>query len=361
MRVFGPVAVLLLCVSLSAGAQQTYKAEEQFLAYTDHFHELGKEWARRGYFMQADWYYAQATVAVESLQYTLITLSRKQYEEAAAARKQARDEADRAERKAMIEEGPAEVDEDTQELAAELFGVDLGGLMTGLHGMLEKTDQMVDKLDEVAPVIEEGIKQWGESILGPIEWDEWKVQRSQMWEQISTKSIASPWPWFFEAFTDLCLGLKEDAAEPLAVAMLNPYLPEEKIDFAFLQTLSRAEIRDMYYRLDAKRAEYEDRLGSTVECFIPRSWENFNYANLAMKGRELLEDDQARYPEAAPWFVAAVKAFPFDANLFCAAASLLCANGDLEAAVNYINIGLRLDPNNENLQSLVSDLKADLL
>ena len=361
MRVFGPVAVLLLCVSLSAGAQQAYKAEEQFLAYTDHFHELGKEWARRGYFMQADWYYAQATVAVESLQYALITLSRKQYEEAAAARKQARDEADRAERKAMIEEGPTEFDEDTQELAAELFGVDLGGLMTGLHGVLKTTDEMVDKLDEVAPVIEEGIKRWGESILGPIEWDEWKVQRSQMWEQISTKSIASPWPWFFEAFTDLCLGLKEDAAEPLAVAMLNPYLPEEKIDFAFLQTLSRAEIRDMYYRLDAKRAEYEDRLGSSVECYIPRSWENFNYANLAMKGRQLLEDDQARYPEAAPWFVAAVKAFPFDANLFCAAASLLCANGDLEAAVNYINIGLRLDPNNENLRSLVSDLKADLL
>ena len=353
--------LLLLCVGFGAGAQQAYKAEEQFLAYTDNFYKQGKEWARRGYFMQADWYYAQATVAVESLQYALITLSRKQYEEAEAARKQARDEADRAERKAMIEEGPAEFDEDTQELAADLFGIDLGSLMTDLHGMVAKTDELVDKLDEVAPVIEEGIKQWGESILGPIEWDNWKAERLQMWEQISTKSIASPWPWFFEAFTDLCLGLKEDAAEPLAVAQMNPYLPEETIDFAFLQTLSRAEIREMYYRLDARRAEYEERLGSSVECHIPRSWENFNYANLAIKGRQLLEEDETSYPEAAPWFVAAVKAFPFDANLFCAAASLLCANEDLEAAVNYINIGLRLDPYNENLQSLVSDLKADLL
>ena len=45
----------------------------------------------------------------------------------------------------------------------------------------------------------------------------------------------------------------------------------------------------------------------------------------------------------------------------CAAASALIANSDIETAVSYINMGLLLDPNNSNLQTLVSDLKAELL
>ena len=49
--------LLLLCVGFGAGAQQTYKAEEQFLAYTDNFYDVwehrfqpfrNRSWAQQG-------------------------------------------------------------------------------------------------------------------------------------------------------------------------------------------------------------------------------------------------------------------------------------------------------------------------
>ena len=350
--------LLLLCVGFGAGAQQTYPAEEAFLKHTDRLYEEGQKWAAGGFFMQADWYYAQAAVAVESFQYALISLSRNNLQQAEEARKKAREEA----RKAQYADTPTEVDEESQEMAMEMFGLDVNSLLKGLNNIANAAEELADKVEEATPAFEQEMKDLAERILGPIEWDDWKVERARTWDRIASKSIVSPWPWFFEAVTNLCLGLpQEDAAEPYTYAVINPNFPQMDLDFTFLETISRDGIKDLYYRLDAKRAQYESNLGTTVQTSLPRDWRNFSYTHLLQQGVKILQDDENRYPEAAPWFVEAVKAFPFDAEILCAAACALIANSDIETAVSYINMGLLLDPNNSNLQTLVSDLKAELL
>lgn len=350
--------LLLLCVGFGAGAQQPYPAEEAFLKHTDRLYEEGQKWAAGGLFMQADWYYAQAAVAVESFQYALISLSRNNLQLAEEARKKAREEA----RKAQYADTPTEVDEESQEMAMEMFGLDVNSLLKGLNSVANAAEEIADKVEEVTPAFEQEMKEMAERLLGPMEWDEWKAQRAQTWDRIASRSIISPWPWFFEAVTNLCLGLpKEDAAEPYTYAVVNPNFPQMDLDLNFLATISRDEIKELYYRLDAKRAQYESNLGSSVQTSLPRDWRNCSYTHLLQQGVKILQDDENRYPEAAPWFVEAVKAFPFDADVICAAASALIANSDIETAVSYINMGLLLDPNNSKLQALVSDLKAALL
>ena len=143
--------LLLLCVGFGAGAQQTYPAEEAFLKHTERLYQEGQKWASGGFFMQADWYYAQATVAVESFQYALISLSRDRLQKAEEARKKAREEA----LEAQNTEIPTEVDEESQEMAMEMFGLDVNSLLKDLGGLANAAEELADKVEEATPAFEQ--------------------------------------------------------------------------------------------------------------------------------------------------------------------------------------------------------------
>lgn len=355
------VTLLLLCVCLGAAAQRPYPAEELFLKHTDRLYEEGRKWASGGFPMQADWYYAQAAVAVESFQYALISLSRYRLEQTEQAQEEARYKAVMSQK---IEVADSVTDEQ-QQRAMELFGIDVNSMLKDLQFLedfSDEVDAMSDSLDALTPVLQDEISRFGEMMGTPVEWDTWRAERALTWDRIASQSIVSPWPWFFEAVTDLLVGIPaEEAAEAYGYALINPNMPQDELDFSFLETITRDEIKALYYRLDARRAKYESNLGSSVQTSLVRDYRNFSFEHLVQQGITLLQKDEAAYASAAPWFVAAVKAFPFDADLLCLAASALIANRDIEAAASYINMGMLLDPTNGNLQSLVSELKQDLL
>ena len=166
--------------SLPTGQSGAYPTETAFMAEAEEMFQKGNKLYEQGYMLQANYYYGQAVVAVASLRYGLSELIYvKQRDERAAAKK------------AAEEKQRKEDEEDMEDWGWE----DEGGLLTALTNLIGKLDTMTEKLSQE---------------LVNMELDE-DSERSEAWDLLATQSIASPYPYFFEAISWDYKG-KEDKA-----------------------------------------------------------------------------------------------------------------------------------------------------
>lgn len=156
--------------SLPTGQSGAYPTETAFMAEAEEMFQKGNKLYEQGYMLQANYYYGQAVVAVASLRYGLSELIYvKQRDERAAAKK------------AAEEKQRKEDEEDMEDWGWE----DEGGLLTALTNLTGKLDTMTEKLSQE---------------LVNMELDE-DSERSEAWDLLATQSIASPYPYFFEAIS----------------------------------------------------------------------------------------------------------------------------------------------------------------
>ena len=166
------------------------------MAEAEEMFQKGNKLYEQGYMLQANYYYGQAVVAVASLRYGLSELIYvKQRDERAAAKK------------AAEEKQRKEDEEDMEDWGWE----DEGGLLTALTNLTGKLDTMTEKLSQE---------------LVNMELDE-DNERSEAWDLLATQSIASPYPYFFEAIS--WDKEKEDKARDV-----QPRFPVHRMGFLLL-------------------------------------------------------------------------------------------------------------------------------
>lgn len=78
-------------------------------------------------------------------------------------------------------------------------------------------------------------------------------ERSEAWDLLATQSIASPYPYFFEAISWDYKGKEDKARECYANAMCNPAFPSTVWDFSYWQDLTSGELRAIARRLLPRR------------------------------------------------------------------------------------------------------------
>ena len=335
------VTAILLFLSGSAAQAQSLM-EKKFLAETDDLYAKGKEWYDDGYRLQADWYYAQAVVAVQSFKYAIANIALKVVQDMEAA-----EEAEqKAALKAELDKEPETVDESMN----DVFGFDVNAMLSGLNKFAKAADKMADKMEEAAEKIEEKAEAMGFSM------DDEKEARDKMWNILSGFSIVSPYPFFFEGLVENALGNKDEAAAAFRKSFANPYMIKTDLDFRFLDGMELPELRALYSRLDVKYTQYIQGLSLSSSSF-ERDWRNFNDDWLVTQGLNCLTRENPSISESVPFFDAAVCANPFLVDNFILAASIHICTRNYERAAEYINEGLLLDPNNKDLKEMVNDLK----
>ena len=331
-------ALLAVC---SPAARAQYPIEKELLAETDRLYAEGNAWYEAGYKLQADWYYAQAVVAVQSFKFAVSNIAIK----VVRAQEDSVEAANRAALKAEIAKAPDTVDDSTN----DIFGFNINSVLSTLNSIAKAADKMADDIDKAA----DAITAKGEK-LG-ISMDDDKESRAEMWNILANQSIVSPYPYFFEGLVENAYGYRDDAVKALSCAFSNPYLLHTDLDFRFLNGITLEDLRALYARLDARYSEYMQGLSlSTSTCI--RDWRNFNDDWLIYAGTKLLTESKDGIVEAVPYFDAAVSANPFNVENFVVAAAAHIASGDYSRAAEMVNEGLLLDPSNSDLKQMVSDL-----
>lgn len=308
--------------SLPTGQSGAYPTETAFMAEAEEMFQKGNKLYEQGYMLQANYYYGQAVVAVASLRYGLSELIYvKQRDERAAAKK------------AAEEKQRKEDEEDMEDWGWE----DEGGLLTALTNLIGKLDTMTEKLSQE---------------LVNMELDE-DSERSEAWDLLATQSIASPYPYFFEAISWDYKGKEDKARECYANAMCNSAFPSTVWDFSYWQDLTSGELRAIARRLLPKEEEYRKYFHlSTYSC--PHHYLNFDDDYLTAKAADTLVVLPTAVGAALMLYETAVQANPFNARNFAGASLLSVQNGDSVKAAYYLNEGLLIDPENKGLQTLLN-------
>lgn len=315
--------------SRPAGQSGAHPTETAFMAEAEEMFRKGNELYDQGYMLQANYYYGQAVVAVASLRYGLSELIYvRQRDEMAAAEK------------AAEEKQRKEDEEDMEDWGWE----DEGGLLTALKTFTEKVDTLNVELDKA--LVRMGLDEDNE--------------RSYAWDLLAAQSLASPYPYFFEAISWDYKGKDTKARECYINAMINPAFPSAAWDFTYWQDLGSAELKAISKRLLPKEEEYRRYFKlSTFSC--PRHCLNFDDDYLTAKALDTLTVFPSATGAALMMYEAAVQANPFNARNFAGAALLSVQNGDSVKAARYLNEGLRIDPDNEGLRILLKTWKGGKL
>lgn len=178
-------------------------------------------------------------------------------------------------------------------------------------------------------------------------------ERSEAWDLLATQSIASPYPYFFEAISWDYKGKEDKARECYANAMCNPAFPSTVWDFSYWQDLTSGELRAIARRLLPKEEEYRKYFHlSTYSC--PHHYLNFDDDYLTAKAADTLVVLPTAVGAALMLYETAVQANPFNARNFAGASLLSVQNGDSVKAAYYLNEGLLIDPENKGLQALLN-------
>lgn len=185
-------------------------------------------------------------------------------------------------------------------------------------------------------------------------------ERSDAWDLLAAQSLASPYPYFFEAISWDYKGKDAKARECYINAMINPAFPSAAWDFTYWQDLSSAELKAISKRLLPKEEEYRKYFKlSTYSC--PRHCLNFDDDYLTAKALDTLTVLPSATGAALMMYEAAVQANPFNARNFAGAALLSVQNGDSVKAARYLNEGLLIDADNEGLRILLKTWKGGKL
>lgn len=325
--------LLLLCLlTLSllspcpALAQAPHPSEQAFMAEAEEMFQKGNKLLAQALPFQANYYYGLAVVAVSSLRYGLAEIIYvKQREEDKAALKE-------------------KEEKEKQEREEKLDGMDIedGGLLSALFSLADKLGETAEKMEE--KVTELGLDEDSE--------------RLEIWDFLASLSMASPYPYFFEAISWDYKGKEQKAAECYANAVMNPMLKSSVLDFTYWEDMSAAELRVISRRLKKKEDEY---LGAFT--LIPfsaggkRDPMAFYDEYLTAKAYDILKKDPADASNASRLYEQAVYVNPFNASNFAGAALLCGLAGDMKKAAFYLNEGLLLDPDHKGLKEIAGRWK----
>ena len=303
----------------------------------------GDEFYDAGYALQAEFFYGQAVVGIRSFQYALDRIAFMAVQKKEEAQSKAESEA----AKAAIENGPEKVDDDW----SDILGFDVNSMLSGVNSLAKSVGGVAESLQKSTEALADKL----ENFVG-VDYDLEAERMDNRWTAISSLSIVSPYPYFFEGIVREMSGDKENAKKAYACAVCNPYMMRGRVDFTFLNDLTLDGIQSLWWKLERRVTKYLNRVPIPSSPF-PRNWRNWNSAYLVCKGAEFMKNEESEVSDALPYFDAAVRANPFDKDLFVAAAAAHLMMGDVKGGAYYINQGLIVDPGNSDLLEMAADFR----
>ena len=176
------------------------------------------------------------------------------------------------------------------------------------------------------------------------------------WDEIGLLNIASPLPWAFESFTLRADGMTAKAEEAWANAIENPLFTEEFTEIATLfESLSAEELLSVRDQVITYEDELLDATGSFQPSFerVSMGWSDTYYLE---KGINALKVDETDYYSAFDWYHTALCADPFDPQNYYLCSLMCLEMEDIYEMFNYLEEGLRIAPDDENLNALLDAL-----
>lgn len=305
--------------------------ENLFIKMVDDLKNMGDECRENGLSLQANYFYAQADVAVSSFRLAVSRIY--------AIRKQQ----DEERRKKEAEEARAKQQEEDDDDDWKDLIVDDGGWFA----LIDNMEETVKKLDTINAQLE--------PIVARIDSIDEAIRDNQynLWHLLAAKSPASPFPWLFEGVVAAAKGRNERAAECFSYAVINPnlYRLGEGWDFSFISNLPLNELAALHKRLDEKEIELQNLYIPKSNNF-PRHFLIFDDTYLRLLAKDVLIADSTDFTTAYSVYEAAVRANPFEPANFAGCGLMGVAAGYIDEAAYYINQGLLLDPEHKGLNIL---------
>jgi tetratricopeptide (TPR) repeat protein len=178
------------------------------------------------------------------------------------------------------------------------------------------------------------------------------------WETIAEINYTSPYPSYFEGLIYEVQGKTEECLEPYAMASVMPMFPEEGLDFYYLKKM---DVDALYELRGALRALEDTIYASYFPELTGRQWDRALFdAGYAFSLS--VESAQAGDRSEALWYARqALKSDPSVAEHWENAAACAFFLDDLEQAGAFVDEGLAVFPENENLlafrQKMLDTLK----
>ena len=327
-----PLVLLVMAAFLlsASGNAQAANTETIVMKMVDELKVMGDECRAQGLSLQADYFYAQADVAVSSFRLAVNQIYVVRKQEDIERRKREAEEARKAE----------EDDDDDDWMD---FIVDDGGWFDVIDKIEEATQKIEELNEQLAPFV---------ARMDSIEAAQRDLEYN-VWHILASQSPASPFPWVFEGTVAAVKGRTARAAECYSYAIINPnlYRLGEGWDFSFMATLSLQDLVDLNKRLETKEIELKNLYIAKSNNY-PRHYLNFDDAWLRSLANDLLVADSTDFSTAYSVYEAAVRANPFEASNFAGCGLTGAMAGYIREAAYYINEGLLLDPEHKGLNLL---------
>lgn len=336
------VIVILGSAAPARGAEPDTDPVEWIIRYVDDNIERGDIYRKNGYLLQANFHYNQAYAALASFRYSIQYVGRMRMDaEAAEKQKEAQD---------------VKLDEKDKETLDEFDGGELSSMLEGLMGFANSLNKAVNSFSEKAEVFAEKT----EKLLGEmgieIDSDTGLVDQFDTFTRIS---ISSPFPYLFNGYIAGREGKAQDAVRDFALALVNPWMPEDVPSFDSVYDLPLDELRAVRRRLVRKEGSMASKLdfeGPSVDQ------EPFNWLYLLHVSRAAgamneitptLKKTESPEQAAIKHVLAAAYAFPFDPEIFQLGAELSKESRNHELFSWFIREGLIIAPGHKGLESLL--------
>ena len=176
-------------------------------------------------------------------------------------------------------------------------------------------------------------------------------------DRIAEINYASPYPSYFEGLLYEVQGKYDECVTPYASAAVMPLFPEEGLDFYYLKKMS---IEGLYELREELRAIEEDIYSEYVPVLTGHEWDRKMFDTDYLLGMSSNEIQNSNYEEALFYAKQALKSNPFKAESWQNAAACAMYAEQLELMGEYVEEGLAIFPEDENLlvlkQALINAL-----
>ena len=176
-------------------------------------------------------------------------------------------------------------------------------------------------------------------------------------DKIAEIDYSSPYPSYFEGLIYEVQGKYDECVTPYASAAVMPLFPEEGLDFYYLKKMS---IEGLYELREELRAIEEDIYSEYVPVLTGHEWDRKMFDTDYLLGMSSNEIQNSNYEEALFYAKQALKSNPFKAESWQNAAACAMYAEQLELMGEYVEEGLAIFPEDENLlvlkQALINAL-----
>jgi len=169
------------------------------------------------------------------------------------------------------------------------------------------------------------------------------------WELIAEINYSSPYPSYFEGLLLEIQGKYDESIAPFAAASIMPMFPEEGLDFYYLKKMSvdaLYEVRDVLRQL-------EERIYTNYAPVLTgREWDKYMFDAEYLMGLSANSVKASEYEAALYTAQQALKVDPADVRVWQNAAACAIYAEQLELAGGYVDEGLTVFPEDEELLRL---------